>query len=50
MLNDPLIKWGIAPSNVMKQVDFMQRTGAIKDKPDSWKDIFFPNVHALPGS
>ena len=37
-------------SNVMKQVDFMQRTGAIKDKPDSWKDIFFPNVHALPGS
>ena len=50
MLNDPLIKWGIAPSNIMKQVDFMQRTGSIKDKPDSWKDLFFPNVHNLPGS
>ena len=50
MLNDPLIKWGIMPSNVMKQVDFMYRTGAIKVKPDSWKDLFFPNVHNLPGS
>jgi NitT/TauT family transport system substrate-binding protein len=50
MLNDPLIKWGIMPSNVMKQVDFMYRTGAIKVKPESWIDLFFQNVHNLPGS
>lgn len=50
MLDDPLIRWGITPSNVMKQVDFMHRVGSIKVKPDSWKDLFFPNVHALPGS
>lgn len=50
MLNDPLIRWGIVPSNVMKQVDFMHRVGAIKVKPDSWKDLFFSNVHHMPGS
>jgi NitT/TauT family transport system substrate-binding protein len=34
----------------MKYVDFMFKTGAIKVRPDSWKDLFFPNVHALAGS
>jgi NitT/TauT family transport system substrate-binding protein len=50
MLNDPGIVYTTTPQNVTKYVDFMVRTGAIKVKPDSWKDLFFPNVHALPGS
>ncbi len=50
MLNDPLIRWGIVPNNVMKQVEFMHRIGSIKAKPDSWRDLFFPNVHGSPGS
>jgi NitT/TauT family transport system substrate-binding protein len=50
MLNDPLIVFTTTPENVMKYVDFMARTGTIKVKPDSWKDLFFPNVHGLPGS
>jgi len=50
MLEDPLIRWGIVPSNVMKQVEFMHRTGTIKVKPDSWRDLFFPNVHGAAGS
>lgn len=50
MLNDPQIKFTTTPQNVLKYVDFMNRTGAIKVKPASWKDLFFPNVHALPGS
>ena len=49
MLNDPLIVYTTTPENVMKYVDFMARTGTIKVKPDSWKDLFFPNVHGLPG-
>jgi NitT/TauT family transport system substrate-binding protein len=28
----------------------MNRIGSIKAKPASWKDLFFPNVHTLPGS
>ncbi len=50
MLNDPAIVFTTTPQNVMKYVDFMLKTGLIKVKPDSWKDLFFPNVHALSGS
>ncbi|MGE5509748.1 MAG: ABC transporter substrate-binding protein [Bacteroidota bacterium] len=38
------------PSNVGKMADFLHRTGAIKNKAASWKDLFFPEVHGLPGS
>jgi NitT/TauT family transport system substrate-binding protein len=50
MLNDPEIKYTTTPENVTKYVDFMNRIGSIKAKPASWKDLFFPNVHSLPGS
>jgi NitT/TauT family transport system substrate-binding protein len=50
MLNDPEIKYTTTPQNVTKYVDFMNRIGSIKAKPTSWKDLFFPNVHNLPGS
>lgn len=50
MLNDPQVVFTTTPQNVMKYADFMYATGAIKVKPDSWKELFFPNVHALPGS
>ena len=50
MLNDPAIVYTTAPQNVMKYVDFMFKIGAIKTRPESWKDLFFPEIHALPGS
>ena len=50
MLNDPSIVYTTTPQNVMKYVDFMVKTGAIKVRPESWKDLFFPNAHGLPGS
>jgi len=50
MLNDPLIVYTTTPQNVTRYVEFMLKTGAVKVKPDSWKDLFFPNVHGLPGS
>lgn len=49
MLDDPAIVYTTTPQNVMKYVDFMLKIGAVKSKPDSWKDLFFPNVHNLPG-
>jgi NitT/TauT family transport system substrate-binding protein len=50
MLNDPQIVYTTTPQNMMKYVNFMLKIGVIKSKPDSWKDMFFPNVFALPGS
>jgi NitT/TauT family transport system substrate-binding protein len=50
LLNDPEIVFTTTPQNVMKYVDFMLKTGAIKTKPGSWKDLFFPNIHGVAGS
>ena len=50
MLNDPAIVYTTTPENVMKYVDFMAKIGAIKVRPDSWKDLFFPSAYNLPGS
>jgi len=50
MLNDPNIVFTTTPQNVMKYVDFMTKVGSIKVKPDSWKDLFFPNIHGASGS
>src|SRR2546421_708962 len=40
MMNDPQIVYTTTPQNVMKYADFMAKTGAIKVKPESWKDLF----------
>ena len=50
IINDPQIEYSLTPSNIMKMVDFMHKTGAIKVKPASWKELFFANMHELPGS
>jgi NitT/TauT family transport system substrate-binding protein len=50
MLHDPSIVYTTTPQNTMKYVDFMFKTGAIKTRPDSWKDMFFPNAQGLLGS
>src|SRR5262245_26147445 len=44
------VKWTMAPENTMKYAEFMHSVGSIKLKPASWKDLFFPEVHDLPGS
>jgi len=28
----------------------MYRIGALKNKPNSWQDYFFEEIHSLPGS
>jgi NitT/TauT family transport system substrate-binding protein len=50
MLNDPEISYTTTPHNVMKYVDFMYKIHSIKVKPESWKEMFFPNAQGLPGS
>ena len=50
IINDPQIEYSLMPKNVMKMVDFMHKSGTIKVKPASWKDLFFPNMHNLSGS
>jgi NitT/TauT family transport system substrate-binding protein len=44
------VKWTMAPENTVKYAEFMHTVGSIKAKPSTWKDLFFPEVHQLPGS
>jgi NitT/TauT family transport system substrate-binding protein len=50
LVTSPEAKYTTTPLNVTKDVTFMAKTGAIKGKADSWKDLFFPEVYGEPGS
>jgi NitT/TauT family transport system substrate-binding protein len=50
MMEDPLVEYTLTPKSTMKTAEFMAKVGTIKEKPSSWKDLFFPNVHGLQGS
>lgn len=50
MLKDPAVKFTTTPENVGKYADFMHEIGSITQRPASWKDVFFPEIHAAPGS
>jgi NitT/TauT family transport system substrate-binding protein len=50
VLNDPHVKFITTPENLMKYAEFMHAAGSIKNRPDSWKDLFFSEIHAAPGS
>src|SRR5262249_2122981 len=40
----------LTPQNTMTYAAFMHRAGVISEMPESWKDLFFPEVQELPGS
>ncbi|RTL50722.1 MAG: ABC transporter substrate-binding protein [Bradyrhizobiaceae bacterium] len=50
ILNDPHSEYTTTPKNIMKYADFMSDIGLIKTKPNNWQDLFFPEIHSLPGS
>jgi NitT/TauT family transport system substrate-binding protein len=41
---------GTTPENLMKYADFMADTGSLKNRPGSWKDLFFSEIQGAPGS
>lgn len=49
VLSDPAIRFTTTPENVMRYAEFMFATGSIANRPDSWQDLFFPNIHAAGG-
>jgi NitT/TauT family transport system substrate-binding protein len=50
MVTDPEISFTTAPENIMKYAEFMNKTGAIENRPKDWKEIFFPEIHGKKGS
>jgi NitT/TauT family transport system substrate-binding protein len=50
MMNDPQVEYTLAPQRLLPYAQFMYKVGTIKNEPASWKDMFFPEIHDLPGS
>lgn len=50
MLNKPEVRFTLVPENLSKIAEFMHKVGSIKTRPTSWKDMFFREVHHLPGN
>jgi NitT/TauT family transport system substrate-binding protein len=49
MISAPDYHYTLAPQKVYKTAEFMYKIGTIKEKPASWKELFFPEVHDLQG-
>jgi NitT/TauT family transport system substrate-binding protein len=50
VLTDADVHFTATPQNTMKYASFMHDIGSITHRPASWKDLFFPDIHDLPGN
>jgi NitT/TauT family transport system substrate-binding protein len=50
ILNDPDTHFTIVPEGITKYAAFMHSIGTLKNNPESWKDLFFADIHDRPGS
>jgi NitT/TauT family transport system substrate-binding protein len=50
VLRDPDIRFTTAPENLEKYAEFMHEIGSIENEPESWRELFFPEIHDGPGS
>ncbi len=50
LVSDPVNQWTMVPLRVMPFAVFMNQTGVLGTKPESWKDLFFPEIHNLDGN
>jgi NitT/TauT family transport system substrate-binding protein len=50
LFNTQDMEYTKVPNKVARLVNFMHGVGSVRTKPSSWKDLFFPEVHSLPGS
>ena len=49
-IDTPEYEFSVTPKNTYPLAEFLYRVGAIKNKPDSWKDYFFQDAKPLQGS
>ena len=50
IMSDPQVFYKIAPDRILPYAQFMHQVGTLKNKPESWKDLFFPDIHGEAGS
>lgn len=50
IIDNPQFEFTVTPKNTYPLAEFLHRVGAIKHKPESWKDYFFQDAKPLQGS
>lgn len=50
MIRDPETTYKVAPDRILPYAQFMNDVGTIKNRPESWTDLFFPELHDEDGS
>lgn len=50
ILRNPEVQFKVAPQNTLGLAQFLHRVGAIRHKPNSARDYFFPDAHNASGS
>lgn len=49
-ISEPLVEFALVPHHTSTIAAFMHRVGSLKAQPPTWKELFFDDVHGLPGS
>src|ERR1700741_3044395 len=49
VINDKDYAFTLSPEKVFKTAVFMGKVGTVKDPPAKWQDLFFPDIHGIPG-
>ncbi|MEP6657637.1 MAG: ABC transporter substrate-binding protein [Betaproteobacteria bacterium] len=50
ILSDPDFIVTATPQGIAKYASFMYRIKSIRNQPNTWKDVYFPEIHDEPGS
>ena len=50
IIRDPENVFTTTPQNIMKYANFMHKVGTVEHLPESWKDLFFSEIHPAAGS
>ena len=50
MLGDPDLAYTPGPQGIVRLTDFLHQIGRLNHKPDSWQQLFFPEIYRLGGS
>ena len=50
MLGDPDLAYTPGPQGIVRLTNFLHQIGRLNHKPDSWQQLFFPEIYRLGGS
>ena len=50
VIKNPKVQFSVAPQNTLGLAQFLHQVGAIRKKPESWRDYFFAHPALDKGS